>query len=259
MSVPLAAHRAGDVGAPPLVLLHSIATSGAVWHPQVAIWARRHHVIALDLPGHGDSPALPEGADFGDYAGAVAATLDALGIEAAAMVGLSFGSMIAQRFAIDFPERTRAIVLSNGVAFAPQPVSAAWQERIADAERNGMLAQADATLGRWFTPPFAAAAPQTLDWVRGLIAETTLAGYVGAAQAIARLDHRAMLGNIRCPSLVLAGEEDAAAPHVAVRTIADAIPGATFHALPAAHLMNVEVPTDYTETVGAFLATAAPN
>src|SRR5262249_1471676 len=91
-----------------------------------------------------------------------------------------------------------------------------------------------------------------------LIRNTSTEDYCFAAAAIAELDHRDILPRITCPTLVLAGDEDhIAAPPAALRAIADAIPGARYASLPAAHLANVELPVAYAELVGRFLISYA--
>lgn len=247
----------GPANAPVLVLLHSIATSAAMWDDQIAALSDRFCVIALDLPGHGQSPALGGEPTVADYADAVTDALAPVFGGRAVFVGLSFGSMIAQQIGARYPDRVAGLVLSNGVAYAPPPVGAAWQDRIAAAEAEGMASQVGPTLARWFTPEFLASnAGSTADAVvriGQLIADTPVQGYVEAARAIAELDNRALLPTITAPTLVLAGEGDTAAPAQAVATIADAVPGATYRVLPGAHLINVEHSETYTRMLVEFV------
>lgn len=246
----------GPADAPVLVLLHAIATSSAMWEPQIAALSRRFRVIAVDLPGHGQSPALAEEPSMADYADAVTDALAPICAGRAIFVGLSFGSMIAQQIGARYPDRVAGLVLSNGVAYAPPPVGAAWQQRIADAEQNGMESQVGPTLSRWFTPAFLAnedeATADAVARIGQLIADTPVEGYCQAARAIAALDNRALLPTITVPTLVLAGEGDTAAPAEAVVTIADAIPGARYQLLPGAHLVNVEHSETYTRLLAEF-------
>lgn len=241
-----------------LVLLHSIATSAAMWEAQVAALSPRFRVIAVDLPGHGRSPLLAGKPVMADYADAVMATLAPLGLAPAVFVGLSFGSMIAQQIGARYPDRVAGLVLSNGVAYAPPPVGAAWQERIVATEAGGMASQIGPTLARWFTPEFLASTAEAnvnaVARIGQLIADTPVAGYCQAARAIAALDNRAALATIIAPTLVLAGEADTAAPPEAVATIAAAVSGARYQVLPGAHLLNVEHPETYSGLLSDFVA-----
>jgi pimeloyl-ACP methyl ester carboxylesterase len=91
--------RSGE-GAP-LVLLHQLGGSTLVWEPVIERLAAERDVIALDMPGFGDSPPLPDGAapDPEALAGAVAAFLGSLGISRAHVAGLSLGSWVALELA----------------------------------------------------------------------------------------------------------------------------------------------------------------
>lgn len=253
---PLHLIDSGPANAPMLVLLHSIATSTAMWDDQIAALSDRFRVIAVDLPGHGQSPALGGEPGMADYADAVADALAPVFSGRAIFVGLSIGSMIAQQIGARYPDRVAGLVLSNGVAYAPPPVVAAWQDRVAAAEAEGMASQVEPTLSRWFTPEFLANADQAIAEavarIGQLVADTTVEGYCQAARAIAALDNRALLPTITVPTLVLAGEGDTAAPAEAVVTIADAIPGARYQLLPGAHLVNVEHSETYTRLLAEF-------
>lgn len=243
---------AGPDDAPVVVLLHSIATSAAMWEAQIADLATTCHVLAIDLPGHGMSAPLAGEPTIADYAEAVMATLDALGVDTAALVGLSFGSMIAQHIGACYPHRVSALVLSNGVAWAAPAVGTLWKERIAEAEREGMGSQVEPTLERWFTAAFRSDHAREVDRIRKLVASTSLQGYCQAAKAIASLDNRRLLPQITAPVLVIAGEADAAAPAAVIAAMAGAIPGSTLQILPGAHLLNVELAREYSHTLIEF-------
>src|SRR5438874_2842640 len=103
----LAYHEEGS--GPPVVMIHGFGGSKAVWQPQIAEFSRRYRVIALDLPGHGDSPR-PEGNEH--YSPAACADelrhfLDQVGVERVTLVGQSMGTVISQMFCLSHPQRVR--------------------------------------------------------------------------------------------------------------------------------------------------------
>jgi pimeloyl-ACP methyl ester carboxylesterase len=85
----------------PLVLLHALGLSRASWDPVVPMLAEQFDVLAVDLPGFGESPSLPVGVEPspGALAAAVAAFLDDLGVERPAVVGNSVGGWVALELA----------------------------------------------------------------------------------------------------------------------------------------------------------------
>ena len=256
MSAALSSRTAGVDTQPAIVLLHAIATSSALWDAQIETLAERFRVIALDLPGHGGSAVPPSAGSIEGYAGAVLATLDAMGVGRFGVVGLSFGSSIAQAMAVMAPERVASAVLAAGTAYPPPPVQEMWRDRAAGARRDGMGGQVDDILARWFTPAFLVSAKARVDMIRQLILATPAEGYALAAEAIAGLDNRAILSRITCPTLVVAGEHDIAVPIEALETIARAVPNSRLERVNAGHLMNVEAARQFTDLVGEHLTSS---
>jgi 3-oxoadipate enol-lactonase len=244
----------GDPSRPPLVLLHSIATSSDIWLPQLPLLTPSFYVLRIDLPGHGNAPELTGEATLANYATYVNEALKKLNIQPTAMLGLSLGGMVAQAYAIDNPGLLQALILANCGGFTPESIRKIWQSRIEAANEAGMACQIDETLARWFTEPFATRSPMCLEWIRGLIASTSVSGYCKAAIAIQQLDHLPALAGLQIPTLVIAGDEDRAVPITALEQIAAIIPGAKLDVIKGvAHLSAVEAPTQFAETVGRFL------
>src|SRR4051812_39652217 len=104
-------HGAGGVG--PVVLIHGFPLVGAMWDDLVPALADRYHLIIPDLRGHGASPVPPGPYPMEDHARDIFALLDALGVERAAMVGLSMGGYIAMQLLALAPERVSAAVLAD--------------------------------------------------------------------------------------------------------------------------------------------------
>lgn len=244
---------AGNPDNPCIVLLHSIATNADMWRHQIEALAADYRVVALDLPGHGRSACLAEAKPImQDYAWSVLDTLDHLGVEKCAVAGLSLGSMIAQQVAVLAPQRVWGLILSNGVAYVPEPVKAAWKDRIETARELGMESQVSGTVERWFTEEFRKENPAAIADIAGMIKGTSVAGYAAAAHAIMAMDNRSILSKIAAPTLILAGEQDLAAPLAGVKAIAENVEGASFATLAASHLMNVELSDSYTELMDGF-------
>ncbi|MGN6093329.1 MAG: alpha/beta fold hydrolase [Luteibacter jiangsuensis] len=107
----------GEPDAPPLLMLHGWLDNAASFALLAPLLANRFHVIALDLPGHGQSQHLPEGAVYQhiDYARAVLAATDALALPRFHLLGHSLGAGIATMVAIAAPERVRRLALIEGL------------------------------------------------------------------------------------------------------------------------------------------------
>lgn len=100
---------------PDVVLIHGVTGDLSIWFlcKAMAILAETHRVTCFDLRGHGYSDAPDSGYTSGDHAHDLIALMDNLGIERAALVGHSFGAVIALHAAVLVPDRVRALVLSD--------------------------------------------------------------------------------------------------------------------------------------------------
>jgi pimeloyl-ACP methyl ester carboxylesterase len=89
----IAYERAGS--GPPLVFVHGAAEDGRVWQPQLSALADEFTVVAWDEPGAGRSPDVPGDFRLPDYANCLAALIEAVGLGAANVAGVSWGGTLA--------------------------------------------------------------------------------------------------------------------------------------------------------------------
>jgi 3-oxoadipate enol-lactonase len=228
-----------DTDALPLVLLCSIGTTIDMWAPQRRALAADRPVISIDTRGHGDSPVPSGPYSVADLAGDVRETLDVLGIRRAAVAGVSLGGAVAQRLALDDPDRVAALVLISTSARFGDPQQ--WHDRAATVREGGTAAIAEATMGRWFAPSFHEAQPAAVELMRTMFESAPTEGYAGCCEALAGWDSRIQLGAITTPTLVVVGAEDPATPPSHARELAEGIPNAELEIVDdAAHLVSLE-------------------
>ena len=237
-----------------VTLSHSLATNLGMWEPQVSALATRYRVLRYDTRGHGrtDAPGGPYSLE--QLAEDAVALLRALGIERTHFVGLSMGGMIGQVLALKHPEILRSLVLCDTSSRVPPEAQPVWDDRIRVAESQGMEPHVEPTIGRWFTPPFAAANQQILESVRAMIRQTKPQGYIGCCHAIKALDLTDRLSAIAAPTLILVGEDDPGTPVAASRAIHERIRGSELVILKSAsHLSNIEQQDAFTTAILDFL------
>jgi 3-oxoadipate enol-lactonase len=226
---------------PWLILAHSLATDLSLWDDQMAALTPHFRVLRFDTRGHGGSSAPDMPYDLPTMAADVLGLMDAIAVERAHVCGISMGGMIAQHVALAAPARVDRLVLVSTASGYPPEARAMWGERIAAVRAHGMAPLVAPTLERWFTPPWRQAHPEVMARIGSLIRSTPAVGYIGSGQAIAGLDTTDRLSALRCPTLVIAGADDAGTPPTMGRTIAERIPGARFESIASAsHLCNVE-------------------
>jgi 3-oxoadipate enol-lactonase len=238
---------------PLVVLLHPIGLDGGFWGALPATLAAKRRVLCLDLAGHGASPAVQRPRSLDDYADDVAAAIGTAGGGPGAVLGLSFGGMVAQMLALRHPQLVSALIPCGCGGDFPEPIRPVLRERGLAAERDGMAAVLDATIERWFTEPFRA--DPAVARVRARLQSDDVAGWSAGWHAIAGLSATPRLGAVSVPTLVIAGEKDVATPPaMSETTVARAIPGARFTVLPGApHMMQIETEAAFVSEVAAFL------
>src|SRR6201984_2565149 len=108
----------------PLLLIMGLSFPSYMWHRSRPVLASRYHSIAFDNRGIGQSD-VPGGVySISLMASDAAAVLDAAGVETAHIFGVSMGGMIAQEFALQYPERVRSLILGCTAAGGPHAVQA---------------------------------------------------------------------------------------------------------------------------------------
>jgi pimeloyl-ACP methyl ester carboxylesterase len=113
-------YRTAGAGGTPLVLLHQASGSARMMEPLMRHLAQTRRTIAIDLAGNGDSsPAPMAEPTMTDYAGAVLAALDGLGVERFDVYGFHAGASAALEAAIAWPDRVRRLVLDSLSLYDP--------------------------------------------------------------------------------------------------------------------------------------------
>ena len=248
----------GPADAPVVTLSHSLATTLAMWDPQMPALTSRWRVLRYDTRGHGGTDAPAGAYTLAQLADDARALLAALGIARTHWVGLSMGGMIGQTLALAAPGLFQSLALCDTSSRVPPEARGAWQDRITTAETQGMEPLVAPTIERWFTAPFRTARPEVVDAVRAMIRGTRPAGYVGCCHAIAALDLTDKLPAITLPTLVLVGADDPGTPVAASQAIQARIRGSKLVVLPsAARLSNLGQPEGLTPAATESLAGVA--
>jgi 3-oxoadipate enol-lactonase len=242
----------GSEDAPALVLVNSLGTDARIWDSVIARLAGRYRVISYDKRGHGLSDAPGGDYSLDDHVSDLAGLLRYLDIERLALAGVSVGGLIAQDFALRYPDRLAALVLCDTAAKVGDV--AMWDERIATARQLGLAALAEPVMARWFTERFRRERPAEVAGWRNMLARMPVDGYAGTCAALRDADLRGAIAAITVPTLVVVGEQDLATPVELVRGMAQAIAGSQFVTIPdCGHIPSIEQPQALTALMTRFL------
>ena len=239
-----------------VVLLHAVGFDLTYWDRQIEVLRETYDVIALDLPGHGRSSGGRANTRFAEQVAAVEHVIEIAGTGTAHIVGLSFGGIIAQAFALSHPDRVRSLALLGTASRFPEAVRATMRVRAASVRADGMRAVLQASLERWFTPDTRADRPDLIDRVSKTVLADDPEVHAASWDAIAGFDVHDRLHEIGCPTLVVVGEHDPSTPPAAASALAEGVEGAELVVLPgASHIVAVEAPQAVNAALMGFLAT----
>ncbi len=243
---------------PVVTFSHSLACHLGMWDEQVEALKGRYRVLRFDTRGHGQT-SVPAGAySLEQMAEDLHGLLTGLGIAQTHFVGLSMGGMIGQVFALKYPGMVQSLVLCDTTSRYPAAAAPIWEDRIRTVLAKGMEPLVGPTLERWFTAPFRARRKDLMERVATMIRSTPPQGYVGCCHAIPKIDVTDRLGEVRCPALVIVGEEDPGTPVEMACQIRAALPAADLAILrSASHLSNLEQPAEFNRVLSGFLDKAS--
>lgn len=236
---------------PCIVFINSLGSDFRIWEKVAARFEADFQVLCYDQRGHGLSDA-PEGPyTLRDHGQDLGRLLDYLQIPSAILVGISVGGLIAQDFAITYPERTQALVLCD--TGAKIGTAESWESRIEAVQAQGLGEVAKTVIQRWFTPAFFEQYPALAQGYYNMLSRTPEAGYIGTCAALRDADLRPLLGQIEAPSLALCGEADLSTPPSLAQELAQTL-GCSLELIPGAgHLPCIEQPQAMSQHIRAFL------
>ncbi|MBN1178202.1 MAG: alpha/beta fold hydrolase [Anaerolineae bacterium] len=242
-----------------LVLSNGVLMSTSSWAFQVPVLSKHYRVLLYDCRGmwQSDHPAGPYSMAL--HADDLAALLDALEIPRAHLVGISYGAEVSMAFALQYPERTRSLVLSSAVSHV-DPLLAGWMSGwIAATRARDPEMLFDVTYPLNFSEAWIAANPAALAAARERYAALDFDALLELLLGFSRLNLTAELHKIAAPTLVLVGEEDILKPRKYAEIIAREIPEADFVVVPrAGHAVCWEQPRAFNALILGFLAQVGP-
>jgi 3-oxoadipate enol-lactonase len=239
----------------PVLLIMGLGWPSSSWYRTRPILDEHYRTIAFDNRGVGQSEVPPGPYSMAQMAADAAAVLKAAGVNAAHILGVSMGGMIAQEFALQYPQKVRSLTLGCTASGEPQAVqpgsevievlmtrgrdpeafTAAINPFIYDAGTPRARMDEDLQARRkWFPTP---------------------EGYFAQLQAIIGWEAYSRISQIQAPTLVIHGENDRLVPPENAKRIAEQIPGAQLVMIPnASHVFSTDQPETAHAAILEFLA-----
>ena len=244
-----------------LLLVHGHPFNRSMWDPQLGpIADAGWRVIAPDLRGYGESTVVPGKTPLDVFAADLAALLDHLDIADVVIGGLSMGGQIAMEFARQYPDRLRGLMLA--ATFAHTDTDEGKRKRNAMADRlvrEGMGEYADGVLSQMLAPRSIVTKPAVAEHVSAMMHATNPEGAAAALRGRSeRPSYIETLGNLKVPSLVVVGSEDAFTTRQDAEQMRDLLEGSELVWLEGiGHMPNLESPEAFNSALVQFLTRVA--
>jgi 3-oxoadipate enol-lactonase len=233
-----------------VLLIHAFPLNHTMWQPQTAHLSPRFRIIAPDIRGFGESlPPTPWTMmqmceDLKEF-------VDVLDLDSYAVAGISMGGYIALPFTFWFPDKVRQLILADTRARGDNEAEKQGRtEMMATLVREGVQVLPQLMLPRLLRPD---PSSEAVEFVTTIILENHPSAAMYALMAMRdRPDSTMTLERINCPTLVIAGEYDAAREEC--MEIAETLPEGTFVQIPrAGHLSNIDNPKAFNQALDEFL------
>jgi len=244
----------GSVAGTPVIFLHGVTDSWHSFEPVFPHLPRTVRAFSITQRGHGESSRPDEGYLYSDLAGDVVGFMDAVHVPAAVLVGHSMGAMVAQRLAVDHPDRVAGLVLVGSFATIHNhpDLQAFYDGTIAK-----LTDPIDPAVARGFQLDTLAKpiAPEQLDLfvneslkVPARVWKALFKGFLDTPSFTGRL------ATLTAPTLLLWGDKDAFASQVDQETLQASIPGARLVVYQGTgHALHWENPSRFSKDLVAFV------
>jgi 3-oxoadipate enol-lactonase len=227
-----------------------------MFEDQLELAERGWRVVVPQLRGFDGGIGEPAAVSIDDYAADAIDLLDALHVEEAVIGGVSMGGYIAFAMFRHAPQYFHGLLLADTRSEADTPEGIEGRRRMLQLVREkGPGGVADEMIPKLLGSTTRASNPAVVERVRSLVLSSSTDAIAGAITALmTRPDSTPLLPSIRCPALVIVGEEDTVTPGTAAEAMHRAIAGSELATISAAgHLSNLEQPAAFNAALARFL------
>jgi len=239
----------------PMIFVHGLGGTGNVWHAQRNVLQKSHRVITVDLPGSGRSAKDDRAYSMDRWAEQLVGLADHLKLDRFTLVGHSMSTILAQIAAGKYPDRIEALILCGPMTELAAAGKEAFAKRKEIVLKDGMIGIADLVLGGALSAATREGNAPLAGLFREMLMSNDPATYASHCQALIEGSSNAEQGGIKCPTLILVGDQDVVTPLMNAQAIAKAVSNARIRIVPAtAHLTMAERPELFNALVLEFMA-----
>lgn len=246
----------------PILLIHGLAGDHTAWLPQINAWTGHYRVIAADTRGAGRSTQIDEPLTLQDLADDDIGLLDKLGVGRCHVIGRSMGGCIGQLMTLAAPGRIQSLtMLASGAKFEPVGCRILDNVREVLEWRRSWAEHARHASQYFVSRKFFNENPERIAAIEKLIAgsDRSIACYSHQSHAVKKHDVLDRLGEIKCPVMIMSGDEDAICGPQCTRWMVERLPQAEWVEFKgAAHFFMMEQADKFMPAMTAFLDKHTP-
>ena len=243
-----------------LVLSNGILMSTGSWKFQISELSRHFQVLVYDCRGMWQSDHPIEQYTMEQHADDLSELLSALNIERAHIAGISYGSEISMVFALKYPQKTKTLLLFDGVSQIDPLLKSFGDTWVAAAEMKNAALLLKVTTPLNFSEDWIIKNQSILPILEEKYRQLDFDAFIRLMNCFFQLNVTKMLANIQVPTMVVVGEKDILKTRSYSEKIAESIPGSEFYVVPGSgHALCLEKPKEFNSLVLGFVYKYANN
>jgi len=239
-----------------LIFIHGVGLDLTMWEKQVEDLSKHFRVISYDMVGHGGSEHPPGPYSLSQFVEQLAELMNHLRIEKSHIIGFSMGGMVAQAYALKYPDKVKTLTIMNAVANRTKEQRNAVLKRVEEVKRTGPLATIEPAIKRWFNLEFMDLQEETVSKIRERLQTNDAASYLAAYTLFATADEELwpQIQQINIPTQIITGENDLGSNPEMARQMHEMIVGSELMIVPnMRHMLPIEGAEIVNEAIRSFI------
>ncbi len=242
---------------PQIVLAHALGCDTSMWNEVTKDLIKDFCVVRFDHLGHGQSSPITGDLSIQQLADTVVDFIRQFCTVPCLYAGVSMGAMVGMDIAARYPSLFKGMVIANATYHYDDSERMAWYKRIDTVMQNGMASIADMAIARWISNDFHIQQPNKVALLKNCLLSTDVRSYAACCQAVAHIDFRSSLQNIKIPVTIVAGTHDVATPPKLSELLQRAIAHSNISYLETGHISAVEKPHEFSDVIRKLHASFA--
>lgn len=235
-----------------VTLLHGFLENSTMWKDTVTVLEKTHQVITIDLLGHGKTECLGYVHTMEDFANAINVVLIHLNITSTTLIGHSLGGYVALAFAEIKPELIKGLCLMNSTPFADSQERILLRNRAIKVAKSNYENLVSMSISNLFFEDNRLRFEKEIEHIKTEALKTPLQSYVATQEGMKiRIDRTAILENLNCKKLIIAGKNDPILSKSDVLHL-EQLNGITITILDGGHMSHVENKEEFLQEIVRF-------